>query len=672
MLISYNWLNDICPHGLAAHELADRLSHAGLCVETYEPRGKDWMLDVEVTSNRPDCLSHLGIAREVAALTGQHVQHPDASVEEDSELRFEDQSSVIVECPDLCPHYTARIIEGITVGESPPWMKKRLETCGIRPINNIVDVTNYILLESGQPLHAFDMARLTGRRIVVRRAEEGEEITTIDESVCELSSDMCIISDAENPVALAGIMGGLDSEIGASTVDVLIESARFNPPNVRRTSRELGLSSESSYRFERGVDPENVEKASRRAAKLILELAGGELVSGMADIRADTTSTPEVTIRLPRLAHVLGLKVAAKDVEAIFSGLELEVLNCTNSEIAVRVPSWRPDLTREIDLIEEVARLHGYDKVAETTRIPVAFAPVSRHERAERKARSVLAGQGFTEIMTYSLVTPTHLQCAQCWYDGDPIALRNPVSSDKTHLRLTNLANMLRAKRVNAAHGNENVDLYELGKIYLPDDQELPEEKVCLSLLTDREDGFLVLKGVLKNLLDLLHVDGNLGETPAGEAIFEEPESIRLELEGQLLGCAGVLPSKYADELDFPDRPALLEIDFDLVTELARLQPAVTPLPKYPPVERDIAIVIDESVLWRDVERCIRDNSTKNLEAIDFFDLYRGEQIPMGKKSIAFSVTFRSEERTLTREEADAQRDEIVCSLESELNAELR
>ncbi|MDP6107295.1 MAG: phenylalanine--tRNA ligase subunit beta, partial [Candidatus Brocadiia bacterium] len=325
MKVSYNWLKDYCAFDLAANELAEGLSQAGLNVETYEPVGDDHMLDVEVTTNRPDCLSHVGLAREMAALTGTRVAHPPAEVAEDGELQFGVLSSVRVTCKDQCPHYTARLIRGVRVGPSPEWLQKRLETCGVRPVNNVVDVTNYVLLETGQPLHAFDMARLDGGRIVVRRPRKGEKITTIDGTECELAPDMCLIADASKPVAVGGVMGGLGSEISESTTDVLLESARFAPANIRRTARALRLSSESSYRFERGVDPEGVEHASRRAARLILELAGGRLASGLGEVRAGRTPKRTVTMRYARMALVLGLEVKPDEVLRIFEGLELEI-----------------------------------------------------------------------------------------------------------------------------------------------------------------------------------------------------------------------------------------------------------------------------------------------------------------------------------------------------------
>ncbi len=677
MKISYNWLKEYCPVDLPAHELASRLSQSGLCVETYEPVGDDHMLDVEVTSNRPDCLSHIGIAREVAAFTATRISQPDIHTPTDPNTDFTDHASVTVDCPQLCPHYTARLIRDVTVGPSPQWLQKRLEICGIRPVNNIVDITNFVLLESGQPLHAFDLAHIEDNRVIVRRAKDGETITTIDGQEHELTADMCVIADASSPIALGGIMGGLESEIGGETTDLLLESARFNPPNVRRTSRTLGLSSESSYRFERGVDPENVNRASRRAAGLILDIAGGRLVTGMADIRSDETRSPQVSMRLDRMEDLLGLEIELDEVRNIFEGLELSILEITSETVTVDIPSWRSDLSREIDLIEEVARVHGYDKISEDTHIPVRLSSLPDREKHERTLRNTLTGQGFNEVITYSLVTEEQAHRPQPWTSTAPIELRNPVSADKTHLRRSNLPNLLDAKQFNAAHDVPAVDLFELGKVYLArgeDDGEtpLPDEKRCLSLLTDREDGFFVLKGILKNILDAVNARMKISEEPVDISILKPGRSLLLKTDSELVGYVGVASDEIADEFDLNSAPALMELDFDLLVEKAHLQPRIEDVPKFPAVDRDIAVIVGENVQWADLRRCIHDSAPDEMVSLQFFDVYRGEPIASGKKSVAFSVRFRSPQRTLTRDEADAARDSIVKALRDQFDAQLR
>lgn len=673
MKVSYNWLKDHCDFDVPAYELAERLSHVGLNVDTCEPCGDDWLLEVEVTANRPDCLCHLGIAREVAAITGSSVRRPELKLQEDAGRAFGDHAAVEVTARDLCPRYTARVITGLKVGPSPSWLQERLTVCGIRPVNNVVDATNFVMLECGQPLHAFDLSRLSGRRIVVRRSRTGEVMTTIDGAEHELTGEECVIADEFTPVALAGVMGGVQSEIRETTTEVLLESARFDPRSIRRTSRRYGLVSESSYRFERGIDPEITDWASRRVSQLIVELAGGALLCGAADIRADSALRPEVTLRFSRLALVLGLEVPREEIVRIFRGLELKVLRENADAITVGVPSWRADLRREVDLIEEVARFHGYDKISETTQMPVRLAAPSLAEVAERRARHLLAGQGFDEVMTYSLVSPTPMQRAQPWCDGEAIEIRNPVTTERTHLRLTNMANLLLVKQFNEAHGTSHVDQYELGRIYLPRaDAEAPEEKLCLSLLTDRDDGLRVLKGVLANLMSELGVEGDVEEIPGCAGPFQPDAALRLRLGGTLLGCAGVAAEEPAEELDFRHRPALMEIDFGVLAGRCRLHRPYRAAPPYPATRRDLAIVVDEQVLWADISTCVKRNAPDTLESVELFDVYRGEPVPEDRKSVAFSLTFRRRDRTITAGEAEQARSAIVSALQRELGAELR
>lgn len=673
MKVSYNWLKDYCEFDLPAHELAERLGHVGLEVETYEPRGDDWMLDVEVKSNRPDCLSHLGIAREVAAVTGSAARRPELEPAQPADEPLTEAATVEVHDDDLCPHYTARLIRGVSVGRSPEWLRQRLLTCGLRPVNNIADITNYVMLESGQPLHAFDFSLLSGNTVLARRARAGETIVTIDGTELELDGDECVIADAAKPVALAGVMGGLESEIAETTEDVLIEAARFDPGSIRRTSRRHAVSSDSSYRFERGVDPEITDWASRRCCRLITEIAGGRPLSGSANIRSDQTLAPEVTLRYSRLALVLGIEVPSEEVASIFRSLELKVTDGSDKAITVRVPSWRGDLRREVDLIEEVARIHGYDKINETTEMPVRMVVPPTPHLARRRTREMLAGQGFNEAMTYSLVRPTDLQRNQPWHDGDPIGVRNPVSSEHTHLRLTHVANLLEVKRHNASRGTPEVDLFELGAVYLPlPDENLPEEKTCLALLTDREQGLRVLKGVLDNLLEELAVEADVEEEPGADGPFDPQASLLLSVGGQKLGCAGLICEGAAEEMDLETQPAVMELDFDRLADRARLERTYRPIPEFPSSRRDLAVVVDEGVLWAEIASCIRENAPEILESVEMFDVYRGDPVPGGRKSIAFALTYRRSERTITAEEADEATEAILEALRQELDAELR
>jgi phenylalanyl-tRNA synthetase beta chain len=380
-------------------------------------------------------------------------------------------------------------------------------------------------------------------------------------------------------------------------------------------------------------------------------------------------------MRHSRLALLLGLEVEPLIVRRIFESMELGILKETRTRITVSTPSWRGDLEREIDLIEEVARIHGYERIGETTRMPVKSAPLTRRQRCERIVRRLLAGEGFDEVVTYSLVAPAAAQLAQPWHEGQPIGLRNPVTLDRTHLRLTLMANLLAIKKFNASYGTERLDIFEIGRIYLPRKtaaDEQPQEKLCLTILTDRDGGFLLLKGALANVLEALRVEGEMQEEPAQVATFAQDESLVLKLDGRPLGCLGVVRQETADELDLKNRPALLEVDFDLIVGKARIEPAVKPVPTYPSIRRDIAVVVDEAVRWAEVRQCVQQSAPGQLEAFELFDVYHGQQVPPGKKSLAFALTFRAPDRTLTNDEADAARDRVVSALKDCFNAQLR
>lgn len=672
MRISYNWLKELCPFDLSTARLCDMLSGAGLCVDTYEPLGDDWSIDVEVTSNRPDCLSMLGIAREVAALVGVRVKHP--------AIRLAESDEAVASCAglevldrDLCPHYTARVVRNVTVAPSPDWMLKRLTACGLRPVNNVVDITNYVMLEMGQPLHAFDLDKLHGPMIKVRRGRQDEAMTAIDGTECKLTPEMCVIADADRAVAIAGVMGGLDTEIGDGTRHVLLEAARFDPRTNRRTSRALSLQSDSSYRFERGVDPDGVERASRRAAQLICELAGGTLAAGLLEDRGDQAEPRDVTLRFARLEHVLGIEVPRERCLQIFRSLELDVLEENDTSVRVRVPSFRGDLEREIDLIEEVARFHGYDKISETTGIPVKPVRITRDERAMNVTRELLVAGGFFEILTSSLVGEEPLQQLNPWGAAAGLELRTCLSKERTHLRRSLLGNLLVTKKWNQDRGTRRVNLFELSKVYLPvSGQKLPDEKLCLSALSDEDDALFVLKGMLQAAAARLGLAGKLAERPAEFELFQAGAVLDVVLDGKRIGLMGVLAESWVERLGLITTPALMEIDFDRVLAVVDFDRTYRPLPQFPAIERDLAIVLDESVLWSQIEACIRAHAPEWMESIQFFDIYRGKQVPAGKKSVAFSMTFRGRDRTLRSEEADQAQAAILKGLESGLGAQLR
>ncbi len=670
MKTTCQWLNDYCRHGLAPEELANRLTLAGLAVEAFEKVGDDHLLDLEITSNRPDLLGMIGIARELSALTQKPLMMPEIDLIEGAGSA-ERLAAVTVEDPDLCPRYTARVITGVKVGPSPEWLATRLERVGFRPVNNVVDITNYVLLECGQPLHAFDLDRLQGNEIIVRRGRKGETMISIDGHERELNPDMLVIADAMRAVAVAGVMGGLDSEVAEHTTDVFLESAMFDGANIRHTSRALGMTTDASYRFERGVDPIGVEWASRRAAAMIGEICGGEIAEGVIDIWAAPFEPNHVSLRLDRLAKVLGVQISRQQAEAILRGLAFTVGDEDDGRIAVTVPSFRPDITREVDLVEEVARVYGYDNISETTSLRVAVGLPSMAERVNDELLRTLSGLGFHETVSTSLASAERVGMISPWTDEDAIDFNNIVRREEGFLRVSVMPDLVRFKSINQAHGNARAELFQLAKVYLPEDgRKQPREQMCLAIL--EEDGFSDLRGVIEVVLDNLGLADRCVFEAWEHEMFQEGEAARVMLDGDCLGVMGRLASSLVTTLDFRTKPVLAELNVDLLVEKASLDVTFEALPAFPGVLRDLAVVVAEGVAWAEIEGCVRAAGGPHLAEVGFFDLYRGKQVAEGAKSVAFSLTFRASDRTLTNDEVDEHMAEIIKALAGDLSATLR
>ncbi|HHT9144617.1 MAG TPA: phenylalanine--tRNA ligase subunit beta [Candidatus Wunengus sp. YC61] len=681
MKISYNWLKEYVDIYLSPQELADKLTNAGLVVAEIQSVEDDFCLDVEVTSNRPDCLGIVGIAREVAAVVGASVQFPETnytSTDPRSESRtgieVSKLISIAVEEPILCPHYTAQVVRHITVKPSPEWMQKRLKCIGLRPVNNIVDITNYVMMETGQPLHVFDLDKLSDQKIIVRRARIGEEIVAINGARRALFHDMLVIADGKRPVAIAGVMGGRETEVSASTRNILIECAQFEPRQVRRTSKVTGIASDSSYRFERGVDPEGVELASKRAVKLIKDFAEGEVANGVIDIRSGKYEKKRITLRIERLNKVLGLEIKRTVASDILKRLQFNVINEVATFIDVEVPSFRGDVYREIDLIEEVARIYGYNNIPTKTSISVRGSVKSKDAIVEDSVRQFLIGIGFYEAKTFSIVDISPLQSVNLWSDRGGIDIVNPLRQEESRLRTCLLPSLIRAKTYNMNHGVEQVRIFEIAKVYLAG-EKLLEEKTCLSILADTD--YFTLKGIVESLLLNLNIVAK-GEwrgdiSVIGSNLFRNEKAAKISLGDKPLGFLGD-----AKELGFKTSPCMVELDMDLLVEKANFVKKYKAMSPYPPVFRDLSIIVNEEYTWADIERCITSTRTiysDYLKEINFFDIYRGKQIPAGKKSIAFNLCFQANDRTLKSEEADTFQLAILdnlCNTVNGVSAELR
>ncbi|MEW6356357.1 MAG: phenylalanine--tRNA ligase subunit beta [Planctomycetota bacterium] len=671
MKVSCNWLKEYCKFDLPPEEIAQRLTMAGAEVEEITPVGGDCCLGIEVTSNRPDLLSHIGVAREISALTGVPLELPPMEYKTGSEA-VERITQVTVEAPDLCPRYTARVIRGVKIGPSPAWMTSRLEAIGLRPVNNVVDITNYVLMETGQPLHAFDMNRLEGPKIIVRRARKGEPITAIDGTKHELTDDMLVIADAKRPVAVAGIMGGLDSEVGDNTVDILLESALFNAPNNRRTSRKLGLSSDSSYRFERGVDPDLADWASRRAASLIQQLAGGEVAKGVIDVRVAPYEPKIVAMRVDRFNLLIGAKITAEESARILSALGFDVKELRDGKVTVAVPSFRAgDVYREVDLIEEVARIHGYDMIPATTTMPIALSKKSRQETVEDLTRRIMVSMGYTEAVSFAITDPKRAGQLCLWGDAPALGIANPMVRDYSVMRRSLIPNLLQIKQTNERQGVRTCSMFELSQIFLAKPGEkLPEERTCLALVRDGD--LRDVKGTVEEVLDQIGLLGQCAFAAAAVDFFDPTSRIRVELNGRIVGYLGRISKAVAADFDLAAPCCAAELDFSAIAAQASLDRKYTRLPTYPAVDRDLAIIVDEAVSWADIRAAITGMGIDLLKSVDFFDLYRGKPVPPGRKSIAFSLTFRSDERTLTGEEVNKSVERIVAILKERFSADLR
>jgi len=668
MKVSLNWLTDYVDISIPAAELGRLLTDIGLSLEDVIETETDIVLDLEVTSNRPDCLGHLGVAREIAAVTGAEFRPPRIP-EPPTAGKVEDLTSVEVLDPDLCPRYTARVIRGVKIGPSPQWMVERLEAVGMRSINNVVDVTNYVLMEYSQPLHSFDYDKLAGSRIVVRRAKPGEMMVSIDETTCRLDENMLIIADAEKAVAIAGVMGGLDSEVSEATTNLLIESALFDPLVTRYTSRKLQLMSESNYRFERGIDPVRVDEASLRACQLIIELGGGRLAEGVVDIWANPWQPRTVELRPQRCDALLGMAVPADRQAEILAGLGLDPKK-RDGKIICTIPSHRGDIEREVDLIEEVARIEGYGRIPVAAAVTHPVEAESSSGRAMRIVREAMVAAGFDEAISSTFVDAEE---AELFGFTDCVRVDARVRKTNNLLRPTILLSLLRACKTNQDAGNGEVSLFEAASVFRGNEgRDAPAEHVELAMVTTRD--LRDLKGALEAVV--ARVDPRTELSVAGNEVpgFDESMAAEVLLDGETVGTVGVVAETVLDYYGLStDRPiAAAAVRFEALQQRAERPRSYKPLAKFPPVRRDLSLVVDDELTWRDLIEAIAGVDQPMREGVDYVTTYRGEQIPAGRKSVTLQLTYRSGEGTLTSRQVDEQVEQVLAELKNKFSAELR
>jgi phenylalanyl-tRNA synthetase beta chain len=649
--------------------------------------GSDVVYDLEVTPNRPDLNSVIGIAREIAALTGNPLRVPEIKLTTGGGKAAE-LVAVRLEVAEACPRYTARVVKGVKIGPSPAWLRDTLEKVGIRSISNVVDVTNYVMLEIGQPLHAFDYHLIAkgadGKpTIVVRRAAAGEKFKTLDNQERTLTNEMLLIADEQKGIALAGVMGGANTEINDSTVDVLIESAYFAPVNIRRTSKLLGLRSESSYRFERGADVGISDWASQRAAQLILETAGGQLAEGVVDVYPQPAQPKELTLRFAHSKDLLGIGISHAEQVSYLNKLGMKTVAQQPGEATFRVPSWRVDMKREVDLIEEVGRLYGIDKIPSTPPRGALGANVfdSIYDQIA-EARRILTGLGLNEAQGQTLIGKSEVRNQNA---EEIVALANPLSSDMDVLRPSLLPGLIHSLRHNVSRKNYDVALFEIGRVFKNENSQTKENRnVAIAITGQRALNFWSgnerdakfdaydLKGLAEEFIEQFGLRGVMfGKRPESTALFLE--SAAVTLGGKLpLGELGQLLPALAKKCDLRDAVFLAEFNLDLL--LAKRNPAKSfkALPQFPSSRRDVAMLVPEAVTHEAVLQTVKQSKAANLEAVELFDVFRGKGIPEGQKSLAYAFTYRAADKTLTDADVNAAHEKILGALKTQLNAELR
>lgn len=687
MRVPIDWLKDFVEFDLSPAELAEKLTMAGLEVE--EVLEGD-VLDIYITPNRGDCLSVFGIAREVYALLGDHCKRTHFFERIQAALNhFEPHApgeatqyaQVQIDDPDLCGRYAARLVRGIKIAPSPAQIQRRLIAADVRPISNVVDATNYVMLELGQPLHAFDHDTLREGRIVVRQAREGEKIRTLDDTERAVSPPMLMICDAEKPVAVAGVMGGGDTEVSNRTVNLLLESAHFNPLSIRRTSKQLELRTESSYRFERFVDPNLVVVAVNRLCELIEQMTGVKAVDGVIDVYPNPPVPRSLQLRHNRAEHLLGFALREEETIAVLQRLNLRPQTPSAGVYTVQVPTYRQDITREVDLVEEVGRVLGYDRIPETP--PTGTSTQGQESEigafAER-IRRILIGCGLQEVVNGSMegASLLHPQGIK------PVVVRNPMRDELSLLRPNLLASLVSCADYNRRHGMPDVNIFEIGHIFRLVEGEPPYvEKLSLGLLLmgrqrephwamkSNEVDFFTLKGTVEHLMSRLGIKASY-EPLTHDPRFHSGRAASVLVAGKNAGVLGELHPDIANAFDFKRKVYVGDLDFDLLMQSAVHVVRYQPIPDQPPVLRDLAVLIEQRVPYASVEAALREAAGDWLETCRLFDRYTGEHVPEGWHSLAFSLSFRDPNRTLTDEEVNTRMEAIFTALETRFGAKRR
>lgn len=635
----------------------------------------DQVVEFEITPNRPDCLSIIGMAREVAASFDRAITLPE-TISASNDTDVDQYASVEIKDADLCPRYVAKVIKNIKVKSSPMWMQLRLMQAGMRPINNIVDITNYVMLEYGQPIHAFDLKSLQGGKIIVRRAEDNEIFTTLDDKERTLTSEMLVIADDQRSVGIAGVMGGANTEISEETQMVLIEVASFDKSSIRKTSKDLGLRTEASSRFEKGISVELPLEVANRVCKLIEMLDAGEVVPGVIDVYPKKRETVKIPFTAEGINRVIGTQLTTTEISTILRKLEIETE--ANGTVAV-VPHFRLDLQREIDLVEEVSRIYGYDKIGMTLPKLDVWGAKTNAQLIKDKVKLELLTNGVDEILSYSFVSKKDLDkinLSETSLLRQQVALINPLGEEFSVMRSSLVPNILEVLARNSNRKNKHVRIFEIGSVFIPREVpvvQLPIEKenLAIGIIGEHED-FFTLKGVVENVLLGMGIEGYHFEKEMNHPTYHKGRCANIIWNGHVLGTFGEVHPHVLENFGLVERAYLADLDYNILVQLTNTEKKYKSIPKYPAIERDMAVLVKDEIESMQIETIVKETAGNLLESVKMFDMYKGKQILEGHKSVAYELVFRAEDRTLVDEEVNKIFNKVLKVLETEIGAQLR
>ena len=679
MKISIAWLKDFIQLDLSPAEVIDKLNNIGLLIDSSEEKGDDVVLELETYANRPDTLGHLGVARELATALGTQIQEqnwPLVESEEDISGSFDVQ----IWDEDLCLRYCGMIVKGVPVGPSPEWLTQRIEAMGLNPVNNVVDVTNYVLYSTAQPIHAFDLEKLKGGKIIIRRAKKDESLLSLEDTLLALSRDMLVIADEEKPVALAGVIGGLDSSVTDSTKDIFIESAYFDPVSIRKTWKKLGVQTDASYRFERGADISFLPKAAVMAASLLTQM-GGKALKGMLDVFPKPRKPKTVVLRQHRIKELLGVEVEADFITKMLASLEFRVEEQQQGIWRIQVPHFRVDIEREVDLIEEIARFYGYDNIPAELPAWTADEPgVDPQRRIEQSLRQSMFHHGFDEVVNYSFSAAEKTAVFKTGLEA--VEIRNPISARAGQLRTTLMGGLLENIIWNRNRGADGVHIFEVGNVYFWEDEKC-REQLSLAVATHGFLGrpnwqsdvistdFFHLKGACENLFT------HLGFTSVSfqqeeHAYFEAGQSLSLSVRGKKIGWLGLVKPGALDAYDLKEPVWAAEVNLSELFAMPSQAFVFEPVHRFPSVVRDISFLVDRQVTYQELKECIEGLDIPHIQGFSLYDCYMGESIPKDKVSLSLRFVFQHSRRTLLAEDMDSLIEKIIKALKANFKFQLR